>query len=313
MLQKQLGEGQNPEEKMVEAAIGKVADWKDKTIGYERVLTGNTNLNWKVYSAEDRKYFFLKIPGNRTELFIDRKAAHDASVKAAACGYAPAVAHYIEEDEIEIFEFLEKFRSCNVADMLDPAIRRNVIRAYKTIHTGEKFIRTKTGFDQIEEHFRQIKNVGARLPHDMDYFLWQTQRVREAIETAGFDLAACYNDGYVTNYMIDAGKNVKIIDWEYGANNDKVWDLAIWSVENFFEDDVRREIIKEYYGLYLPEIDARITVYKGLVCVKWAMWAALQAKISSLSFDFTKYSNILFLRGRAAMREWRWEIALQTM
>ena len=313
MLQKKLGEGRTPEEKRVEAAIDQIDAWRHKRIRYERFLAGNTNFNWKIHSAEDGQYFFLKIPGNKTEIFIDRKAAHDASVKAAATGYAPAVVYYIEKDDIEIFEFLEDFRSCNIADMLDPAIRRNVMQVYKAIHSGEKFVQTKTGFDQIAEHDRQIKDVGARLPPDMDYFFWQTQRVRAAVEATGFDLAACYNDGYVTNYMVDTYKNVKIIDWEYGANNDPIWDLAIWSIENFFDDDVRREMIEEYYGTYHPQIDARITLYRGLAAIKWAMWAALQAKISLLPFDFIKYSNILFLRGRAAMREWGWEQALQSV
>ncbi len=313
MLQNKIGQGQTPEEKRVEVAINQIDDWRHKTIRYERFLAGNTNLNWKIHSAEDDRYFFLKIPGNKTEIFINRKAAHDASVKAAATGYAPAVVYYIEKDDIEIFEFLDNFRSCNIADMLDPAIRRNVMQVYKAIHSGEKFIQTKTGFDQIAEHDRQINEVGALLPPDMDYFFWQTQRVREAVEATGFDLTACYNDGYVTNYMVDTHKNVKIIDWEYGANNDPVWDLAIWSIENFFDDDVRREMIEEYYGTYRPEIDARITLYRGLAAIKWAMWAALQAKISSLPFDFIKYSNILFLRGRAAMRKWRWEQALQSV
>jgi thiamine kinase-like enzyme len=306
-----IGEGKTPEEKMLETAVNKIADWHGKDIKYERILAGFTNLNWKVYLAEDQKTFFLKIPGPNTEIFIDRELAHDASVKAAASGYAPAAVHYIEEDEIEVYEFLEEFRSCNIADMLDSDIRKNIIQAYKAVHSGDQLIRTKTGFDQIDEHARQTRDIGAHLPPDLDYFFWQTKRVRHAIEATGFDLSACYNDGYVTNYMVDAHKNIKIIDWEYAANNDPVWDLAIWSIENFFDDDVRQEMIEEYYGKYEPAIDARITLYRGLVAVKWGLWAALQAKISTIPFDYTKYSDILFMRGRAAMREWRWEQALQ--
>jgi len=309
----ELGQGQTPEEKMVETAVNKIADWSGKDIRYERILTGFTNLNWKIYLADEQKTFFLKIPGPNTEIFIDRKLAHDASVKAAACGSAPAAVHYIEEDEIEVYEFLEDFRSCNIADMLDPEIRKNVIQAYQAFHRGDRLIRAKTGFDQIDEHARQTREIGARLPPDLDFFFWQTKRVRDAVEAAGFDLTACYNDGYVTNYMVDAAKNVKIIDWEYAANNDPVWDLAIWSIENFFDDDARREMIEEYYGEYSPSVDARITLYHGLVAVKWGLWSALQAKISTIPFDYAKYSDILFMRGRALMREWRWEQALQSI
>ena len=51
----------------------------------------------------------------------------------------------------------------------------------------------------------------------------------------------------------------------------------------------------------------------GMVAVKWGLWSALQAKISTIPFDYGKYSNILFMRGRALMREWRWEAALQSI
>ena len=54
--------------------------------------------------------------------------------------------------------------------------------------------------------------------------------------------------------------------------------LAIWSIENFFDDDVRKEMIEEYYGKYNPAIDARITLYRGLVAIKWGLWAALQVE-----------------------------------
>ena len=75
---------------------------------------------------------------------------------------------------------------------------------------------------------------GGRTPRDLDYLLWQCGRAEQAVSAAGVSLCACYNDGYVANYMVDDFKNVKIIDWEYGSNNDPYWDLAMLSMENFF-------------------------------------------------------------------------------
>ena len=70
-----IGEGKTPEEKMLETAVNKIADWCGKDIRYERILAGFTNLNWKVYLAEDQKTFFLKIPGPNTEILTSGKEA----------------------------------------------------------------------------------------------------------------------------------------------------------------------------------------------------------------------------------------------
>jgi len=309
-LTNKLGDAQSPEEIAAENAISKVASWHGKSVHYQRILGGLTNINWKVHVAEDGRNYFLKVPGENTEIFIDRRAAYDASRKASASGRAAELVHYIEDDEIEIFEFLDDFRSCTVADMLDQHVRLNVIDAYRTIHRGELFELTKTGFQQIEEHTRQVAEFGGRTPPDATYFQWQVKRAEDAIMASGMDLAPCYNDGYVTNYMVDENRNIRIIDWEYAANNDPMWDLAVFSLECFFDVAARQEMIERYFGQFRQDVSARLEIYYGLACVKWGYWAALQGSISAIPFDFYKYSDLLFLRARKAMREWRWEEAL---
>src|SRR5271155_3233486 len=126
-----IGEATNPAERAVEAAIAKIGPWRGKTASYQRINGGITNLNWKVKIAEDDTNYFMKIPGAKTDIFIDRKLAYEAAAKIASTGHAPKLLHYIEEDEIEVHEFLESFRSCDVSDFLDGAIRANVVRAYR--------------------------------------------------------------------------------------------------------------------------------------------------------------------------------------
>jgi thiamine kinase-like enzyme len=209
-----------------------------------------------------------------------------------------------------VHEFLESFRSCNVSDLLDDAIRANVVRAYRDIHATQSFSRRKTGFEQLAERLEQVKSYGARTPSDIDYLSWQCGRAEQAVTASGISLCACYNDGYVANYMVDEAKRVKIIDWEYGSNNDPYWDLAMLATENFFTRPIIREILEIHDGAATPATEARIVLYAGAACVTWALWAALQAKISSLPFDFAKYSELLFLRARYAMRPHLWEEAL---
>jgi thiamine kinase-like enzyme len=305
-----IGEATNPAELAVEAAIAKIAPWRGKDVSYERINGGITNLNWKVRLAEQGAVYFMKIPGAKTDVFIDRKAAYEAAIKVAATGHAPKLIHYIEEDEIEVHEFLETFRSCNVSDLLDATIRANVVRAYRDIHATQSFSLRKTGYEQLAERLAQVKAYGGHLPRDLDYLSWQCRRAEQAVGASGVSLCACNNDGYVANYMVDAGKNVKIIDWEYGSNNDPYWDLAMLSLENFFTRSTIREMLEIHDGASRSATEARVLLYMGVAAVTWALWAALQASISSLPFDFAKYSDLLFLRARQAMRAPIWEEAL---
>lgn len=308
-----LGEATDPLGQAVEAAIGKIAAWRGKSVSYERINGGITNLNWKIFVAEDDATYFMKIPGDKTDIFIDRKLAREATTKAADAGYAPKLLHYIEDGEIEVHEFLESFRSCNVGDMLDRTILSNVVQAYRAIHGTQTLSRTKTGFDQLSERLDQCRTYGARLPRDIEYLLWQCGRANAAVTAAGSSLCACYNDAYVTNYMIDAGKNVMIIDWEYGSNNDPYWDLAMLSFENFLSRSRIQEVIEIHDGAFSAAAEARIHLYAGVAGVTWGLWAALQSRISSIPFDFAKYSDLLFLRARHVMRLPVWEEALRSV
>jgi hypothetical protein len=74
-----IGEATNPAERAVEAAIAKIAAWRGKTISYQRINGGITNMNWKVTIAEDGAPYFMKIPGAKTDIFIDRKPCAQAA------------------------------------------------------------------------------------------------------------------------------------------------------------------------------------------------------------------------------------------
>ncbi len=309
-----LGQATTAAELQIETAIARIPEWRERPLTYDRINGGITNLNWKIRLEDEGRHYFMKLPGLGTDLFIDRALAHEAAVKAASTGYAPAVLHYFEEDGVEVHEFMEGFRSCNVGDLLDGTIRANVVHAYKVIHATQTLSRTKTGFDQLDERLEQVRANGGRLPRDLEYLLWQCERARQAITASGMSLCACFNDAYVTNYMVDSSRNVKIIDWEYASNNDPYWDLAMFAFETFLAGtETVRELIEIHDGAYSRVVEARLTLYGGVAGIVWALWAALQARISLIPFDFSKYSDLLFLRMRHAMENPSWEEALATI
>jgi thiamine kinase-like enzyme len=298
----------------IENAVAKVAMWRGRPLRFERIAAGITNLNWRVILPDSGETFFLKIHGAGTESFIDRELAHEAAVKASATGCAPALLFYDPTDGIEVYEFLHGYRSCGVPDIQHPTVRQNILGAYKAIHRTQSLSRPKDGFAQLDQHLARLRQMGAAFPHDFEHLLWQRTRAEAAVRAAGMDLCACFNDGYVFNYMVNDDLDVKIIDWEYASNNDPYWDLAMFSWENFFLDpQARRETIEIYEGSYRPAIGARVHLYLGMISIVWGLWATYQSMTSAIPFDFGKYADLIFLRGRQLMAAPDWDRALATV
>ena len=310
MLARRMNTATTATERDLEASLSKIADWRGMTITYQRVDAGYTNFNYLIHVAELDKLFFAKVVGPNTEVFIDRAVAHEAARLSADCGVGPKIVQYVEEDDFEVYEYLEGFRNFTIDDMLDPAVSGKVMQAYAKVHAGAPLSASRTGFDQIREHAEQVRAAGADMPPDLDDLLARMGAAEAAIAGAGMKLVPCFNDCYVTNYMVNDAGDVRIIDWEYGANNDPFWDLASYFFECFADAETRARLLQVYKPGAGAADMARATLYMPLVCLKWGLWASLQAGISSLEFDFLKYADILFMRARYLMARPAWRRAL---
>lgn len=231
---KRLGEASTQAERQLEQAILAHEPWAGCTAHYAPVSGGISNTNWRVQIEGAPTAFFLKVPGQGTELFIDRRTAHDASLKAAATGYGAPVVAFLEAHGVEVFEFMEGWRASSNRDFLDRDVRHRALRALKAFNDQPLLIQTKTAFDMIDEHQRQVHELGGQWPDDHAWLDRQYRRARQALEASGVDLAPCMNDTLAGNFMLNAAAEVRLVDFEYASNNDRHYELALWFGEMFF-------------------------------------------------------------------------------
>lgn len=314
MNMKPLGSAANPVEEAIEKVIQEAAIFQQCTdIVYGPVSGGISNENWRVQDSASGGDWFVKIPGNGTEMFIDRAAAMDASKKAAVAGFGPRVYDDLASQGIEINDFLPDRRPSTNSDFADADIRKAVIAVYKSLHAMPALSLKKTVFDMIDEHIGQVENLGAPRFKDADWVMLNTQMAREAMDASGLDLVPSFNDPMPGNFMIGEDKSIILIDYEYASMNDRCYDLGIWFGEMFFTPDQELECIEEYFGSVRPEIVSRITVHKALADVKWALWSMVQLKVSRLDFDFHKYGMWKLMRFRQISGHSDWPIHLRRL
>lgn len=309
----ELGMARSDAERALEAAIIQVKPWKGRRLRYRPVSGGISNTNFRIEVEGDDLGYFLKIPGRGTEMFIDRKAAAAASKQAEAIGVGPKTFDYLDHLDIEIAEFIDGRRASTHKDFADPAIRNEAVRVYRQFHDAPALPLTKTVFDMIEEHFDQVRVLGGHWPLDHDWLFRSYKQARAALEASGLDLVPCFNDPMPGNFLIGDDKSIKLIDFEYASNNERLYDLAIWSGEMFYSEGVDCEIIEEYFGFYNKACHARFIVHKALADIKWSTWAMVQNRISTLDFDFYKYGIWKHMRARSIIHDPRWPLFLKAL
>ncbi|WP_441252691.1 phosphotransferase [Tardiphaga sp. 71_E8_N1_1] len=308
-----IGAGTSDAERSLEAAIIQVAPWKGRRLSYAPVSGGISNTNFRVRVEDDPVGYFVKIPGRGTEMFIDRNAARAASRQAEAIDIGPRTFDYLDHLDIEVSEFLADRRASTHRDAVDQGFRTNVVQIYRRFHQAPSLPLTKTVFDMIDEHYDQVGDIGGYWPEDHAWLYRQYQQARAALEASGLDLVPCFNDPMPGNFLVGDDGSVKLIDFEYASNNERLYDLAIWSSEHFFPEDVEQEIIEAYFGRFDRRLHARFVVHKALADIKWSTWAMVQNRVSTLDFDFYKYGIWKHMRARSILHDPRWPSFLKAL
>ncbi|MCJ2127545.1 phosphotransferase [Methylobacterium sp. E-045] len=308
-----LGDATTESEQAFEAILRSVAPWQGRPMRYRPVLGGISNMNWRVEIDGEPHAYFVKMPGRGTEMFIDRAAARAASRQAEAIGLGPRTFNHLDAQDIEIAEFVEGRRPSTHRDFADPALRTEAMNIYRRFHAAALLPLTKTVFEMIAEHDRQVAQLQAPVPPDHVWLTRQTHLAQAALEASGLDLVPCFNDPMPGNFLVGEDDSILLIDFEYASNNDRLYDLAIWSGEMFFSESVDRELIEAYFGRYDEALFARLMVHKALADIKWSTWAMVQNAISSLDFDFYKYGIWKHMRARSIMNDPRWPVFLKAL
>ena len=149
MLRRNLGGASDEAEQKVETAIKAVPGWTLQGLSYERVPGGISNDNWRIFLSDQERTYFLKVPGEGTENFIDRKAANNASIRAHEAGVGAEVVHFDPESGVEVFAFIEGLRTSTNGDFLDPTVRTNAVRALRSFNDAEALDLQKTLMDMM--------------------------------------------------------------------------------------------------------------------------------------------------------------------
>lgn len=267
----------------IEEVIQKIPDWKNREISVAPLSGGLTNSNFKV--EVDETLYFVRVPGESTELLaINRDNEYYNSKAAFEAGVGPQVLYYLPEYSVMVLEFLNG-RTMSKDLLNETGMPTRMAQAIKKLNQGPRFLRDFNMFRLTEYYLGLCKERAIKIPDGYLDRIPTIGRIEKAMEVNPLATVPCNNDLLAENY-IDDGRQLWLIDYEYSGNNDPTFELGNTCQEMQFNDSQIAEVCAAYFGEASADKIARMKLNMIMSDVGWGLWAAIQAKISAIDFDF---------------------------
>jgi thiamine kinase-like enzyme len=166
-----------------------------------------------------------------------------------------------------------------------PGMPARIAASLRRLHGGPRF---RDAFDMFRLAERYLRLADAReiaIPDGYRDRLAQVAAIEAALAVNPFPSVPCHNDLLAENYL-DDGERLWIVDYEYSGNNDPTFELGNTAQELGFDRARQAELCAAYFGDATEALMARMRLQMIMSDVGWTLWAAIQARISEIDFDF---------------------------
>jgi thiamine kinase-like enzyme len=268
---------------IIEEVASKIEDWKGKNVSIQPLSGGLTNTNFKV--EVDGIPYFVRVPGESTELLaIDRNNEYQNTKAAAEAGVGPKVLYHLPEYNVMVLEFLNG-KTMSKDSLNVPGMPTRMAQAIKRLHAGPRFFSDFNMFRLTGYYLKICSDRPIRVPDGYSERLSTIAEIEKALLADPLPTVPCNNDLLAENYM-DDGKSLWLIDYEYSGNNDPCFELGNTCQEMQFNDGQISEVCSAYFGNASEKMIARMKLNMIMSDAGWGLWAAIQANISKIEFDF---------------------------
>jgi thiamine kinase-like enzyme len=100
--------------------------------------------------------------------------------------------------------------------------------------------------------------------------------------------------------LIDDGKRLWLVDWEYAGMGHPFFDLANASANANLGDDEECAFLEVYCGHLDPRDCDELRIFKVASLLREALWGAIQSVASDIEFDYGDYAARYFEAFREA-------------
>lgn len=285
--------------------IGDAPYFAEKNARVQRIEVlpgGLTNYNFKV--TVDGVTYALRVAGDGTIEYLDRKAEyHNASIMSDLNINAKIYFYNVETGD-QICKYVDDCKTLHIEDFHDEANLRSAAKIFYRYHNcGKRFL---TDFDPVkvtESYNDLLLKKNAELFEGYDRLASKLLEIKRLFEEHPQPTVPCHNDPLPENFLVNE-TGMYLIDWEYSGNNDPMFDLGDFSIENNLSREEEVFLLTEYFGRKPTWKEYGLMVMHKFLCdALWSVWALLQIATGKPREEYWPYGLNRFNRALALMND----------
>ena len=252
-------------------------------------LTGGiTNINYLAEDAQGR--YAVRVGADIPEHHVMRFNELSALQAAYVAGISPAVIY--NEPSITVLDFIDS-HTLTPEDVRQPDMLPRIVELVKRCH--REIPKHLHGPALIFWVFHVIRDYGATLDARGNS---HRKLVRDLVETGNrleaasgpFDIVFGHNDLLAAN-LLDDGKRLWLIDFDYAGFNTPLFDLGGLASNNAFSREMEFQMLEQYFDAPLTEdLSRRYSAMKCAALLRETMWSMVSEITSDLDFDYRQYT-----------------------
>lgn len=244
---------------------------------------------------------------------LDR-AAEVANIRAAAKrGLAPAVVYADLRQQLLVTALVEgQVLSASDARRSDVIERVGAVLARVHRLDAAQFRGRFEPSSMIKRHRKWLAAAGSPIERADAELVDRAKQLCAVLSTAAVAVP-CHNDPWLPN-IIEAGRRLVLVDWEWSGLADPLWDLTHFAVETDLDPDDTDRLLWAWCGGIPPrEVQARLTLWRPVTHVVWGLWGRVQHGLGNRSVDLPAYAADRLQRARRTLDDDRIDVAVSAL
>lgn len=285
----------------IDEVVTRIPQWRTASSWTATPLPGGiTNVNYRVEVHGEA--FVVRLAGARGDrLGIDREREHRCLVAAGLTGVGPEVVCCLPAEGILVTRFIDG-RPLTPEDAGRPEMIDRIAHALHRYHDGPAFDGLFSPFRTLEEYLGTARALGAPLPPDIAWMYGRAAEIAAALRPGQAAVRPTHNDLWGPN-LIDDGRLIRIVDWEYAAMGDVVFDLANFAIHHMFADAQEGALLRAYFVHPSAAAAARLKLSMIIAELREGMWCMAGMGAPDVAFDFLGYAATHFDRCRQRLAD----------
>jgi thiamine kinase-like enzyme len=214
--------------------------------------------------------YVLRLPGKGTELYIDRQGEAANAQAAATIGLTPPILYADPHSGVMLSRYLADAVALSPERLREPEHFAAAIGLLKRLHgSGLTFAGEMRLYPKLDQYLAMASTPG------LADLRRKGEALRPIIEPGWGPLRPCHIDPAPHNFIAAAGRHF-LLDWEYAAMGEPMWDLAGLSIEGRFDSDQDAAMLAFYFAVDLRAWRSRLHLYRIMLRLVAAAWGAVQ-------------------------------------